>query len=101
MKNIHIVCKSEKKNPPRPVVPKSNHYRSTSWSISDKLAAAIVGGKVFFHQGQKEPSYFGGVVTRCEPCDEDRYAIYFDYDPDCTDVKPTCKWSYEIGTEEV
>jgi hypothetical protein len=57
MKNIHIVCKAEKKNPPKPISKGSNTFTSGTWKLSNNTADELIGGNVYFHQGQDLPSH--------------------------------------------
>lgn len=32
------------------------------WAVTSELASALVGGHIYFHKKQKEPSFFGGKI---------------------------------------
>jgi hypothetical protein len=37
-------------------------HESGLWDVSVNTAEALVGGDIYFHEKQKEPSYFGGKI---------------------------------------
>src|SRR5262245_57201273 len=39
-----------------------DEWESGYWKLTDAVAASLVGGDVYFHSAQKEPSHFGGKV---------------------------------------
>lgn len=41
----------------------TNLWESPCWAVSEKQADALVGGQIFFHKHQIEPSYYGGTIT--------------------------------------
>jgi hypothetical protein len=48
--NVHCVDKE------------TNEWESGYWAISVETAERLQGGHIYLHQGQKEPSHFGGEV---------------------------------------
>jgi len=44
-------------------VPKSkDEWESGYWTLTPAVAASLIGGDVYFHSAQREPSHFGGAV---------------------------------------
>lgn len=44
-------------------VPKSpDEWESGYWKLTAANAASLVGGDVYFHSAQKDPSHFGGAI---------------------------------------
>lgn len=39
-----------------------NVIESWCWDVTPKAAESLVGGDIYFHKKQKEPSYFGGRI---------------------------------------
>lgn len=101
MKNIHIVCKAAKKNPPKPIARGSNTFTSGTWKISDETADELKGGKVFFHQGQDKPSHFGGEITDWIDEGNGRKTLVFERDMDCCGTVSRGGWSYEVKIVDV
>lgn len=40
-----------------------NVYDSGLWDVAPRVAEQLVGGDIYFHQKQKEPSYYGGKIS--------------------------------------
>lgn len=57
------ICFIEKMRKQRPVTKGSSEWVSGNWDVSEGKAAALVGKRIYFHEKQAEPSYFGGVIT--------------------------------------
>lgn len=53
-------------------------YESWCWNIPPNTAQALVGGDIYFHKHQKEPSYYGGKILDYRVHDSDEGAY-----PDC------------------
>jgi len=44
-------------------VPKSkDEWESGYWKLTEKAAAGLVGGDVYFHSARRDPSHFGGTI---------------------------------------
>ncbi len=56
------ICFIEKMRKQRPVTKGSNDWESGNWDVSQEKAAALIGKRIYFHEKQAEPSYFGGVI---------------------------------------
>jgi hypothetical protein len=39
-----------------------NIHESGYWEVSSQIAHDLVGGDIYFHRKQKEPSFFGGKI---------------------------------------
>lgn len=60
MTAIHFVEKIDKY---LQVDEKENEWESGHWVVSIDAAAQLIGGDIYLHRGQKEPSFIGGVIT--------------------------------------
>jgi hypothetical protein len=38
-------------------------WESGWWSMDESKAKELIGGEIYFHKTQQEPSFFGGVIT--------------------------------------
>jgi hypothetical protein len=57
---VHFIENNRRMHP----VPDSSDWESGYWyRFGKKNAAALIGGEVYFHAKQTEPSYGGGVIT--------------------------------------
>jgi predicted phosphatase len=76
-------------------------HESGLWDVPTQKADALVGGDIYFHIKQKEPSYFGGKILSYsihEVDDEYRGRIIFrfEFSPDHRNVLADAGgWSYE------
>ncbi|MEO8005430.1 MAG: hypothetical protein ABI771_11030 [Betaproteobacteria bacterium] len=57
------ICLIERLRKQLPLVRGGNEWESGNWDIAEKKAEALVGSRIYFHQKQAEPSYFGGTIT--------------------------------------
>ena len=76
-------------------------WESGWWNIDEKKAKALVGGEIYFHKKQQEPSFFGGTITgyRIEQEEQNRGSIVFklQYNAECRNVKTDkLGWSKRI-----
>ena len=60
MPAIHLI---EKKNLITSVPESKIEYESGYWVISTSQAGKLVGGKIYFHKRQIEPSHNGGIIV--------------------------------------
>jgi hypothetical protein len=70
---------------------KENLWESGWWPLHESEAAKLVGGKIYFHRGQQEHSFYGGDITgyRLVPQGEHEGLIVFEFkhNKECRDVK--------------
>jgi hypothetical protein len=60
MPSIHLIEKNEKYK----IVDKdSDEWESGVWAVSIEKASNLIHGNIYLHRGQKEPSFFGGVIN--------------------------------------
>ncbi len=57
------ICFIEKMRKQRPIVRGGNDWESGNWHVSQEKAQSLVGKRIYFHEKQAEPSYFGGLIT--------------------------------------
>jgi hypothetical protein len=48
-----------------------NVHESGYWEVAPQIADELVGGDIYFHRKQKEPSFFGGKILGYRIHDED------------------------------
>lgn len=41
----------------------NSEWESGWWAVNPETAEKLVGGNIYFHKKQAEPSFFGGVIT--------------------------------------
>ena len=76
-------------------------HESGLWDVSPHTAQTLVGGDIYFHKKQKEPSYFGGKILGYRTHDEDdeyrgRIIFRFEYSADHRNVSAgSGGWSNE------
>ena len=65
-------------------------WESSFWALRPDKAERLIGGKIYFHKKQKEPSFFGGRIIgfRQQPDGEfaGRLVFRFEYRKDCRSV---------------
>jgi hypothetical protein len=101
MVSLHLIRNDPKLPQIMPVEPGSDLFQSGYWSILEAKAEALKGGKIFFHEKQSEPSFFGGEITDFKKVPAGAYAgrIIFIFKPDlaCKGVKtPKEGWAQEM-----
>ena len=60
MPQIHLIERARKQ---KLLDRSSQSYESGNWVVSQSTAESLVGGRIYFHEAQAGPSYFGGVIT--------------------------------------
>ena len=74
-----------------PVDKEKREFESGDWKLSTSTAEELVGGRIFFHTHQNEPSFFGGEILGYRLLMEGEYAgrIVFKFRsmPECKNVK--------------
>jgi len=84
--NIHMVEPANKfvKLP-------DSQWESGWWILDENKARELVGGEIYFHKKQQEPSFFGGIITgyRIEQGESNQGKIVFtlQYNAACRNVK--------------
>jgi len=70
---------------------RDNVWESGWWSIDESEAEKLVGGEIYFHKKQQEPSFYGGIITgyRVEQNGEHQGRIIFklEHSETCRNVK--------------
>lgn len=70
----------------KPLNAARNEYESGDWVIGDEIRQALLpGGRVYFHDAQADPSFFGGTITSFrqtvnEPNKPRRWVVLFTAD---------------------
>lgn len=59
MAAVHFV---ERLNNVRPLPNTNGEWESGYWVIAEDTAQRLVGGNLYLHSGQNEPSHFGGEI---------------------------------------
>ena len=78
-----------------------NVLESWCWDVTPKTAQALVGGGIYFHKKQKEPSYYGGKILsyRIHDGDDDcrgRIIFTFKYSREYKNISAgDGGWSYQ------
>lgn len=57
------ICFIEKMRKQRPLVLGGAEYVSGNWDVAEAKAASLVGARIYFHETQAGPSYYGGEIT--------------------------------------
>lgn len=60
MPTIHFV---ERLNNLKKLPDQSGDWESGYWVVAEQTAAKLVGGDIYLHPGQQEPSRFGGTIV--------------------------------------
>ena len=102
MPAIHLIKKIEGGLPhivPLPGEP--NGYSSGFWTLSEKKARSFLGGKIYFHEHQRDPSLYGGEIVDADLTREGEYRgkIVFKliFSADCRGVRTSNDgWSQEM-----
>ncbi len=84
--NIHMV------EPLNNFVKLPDHqWESGCWAIEESKARDLVGGEIYFHKKQQEPSFFGGIITgyRIAEDEQNHKKVVFtlQYKEDCRNVR--------------
>lgn len=80
------ICFIERMRKQKPLVTGNGQWESGNWDVSVAKAQALLGGRIYFHEKQAEPSYFGGVINSYEVLPDDHPEtpgrIVFRFTPD-------------------
>jgi hypothetical protein len=88
MTTIHLLERNNRFKRPD----KNNHiWESGDWKLSEDTVKSLVGGKVYFHKGQLESSFFGGTIIGYRMIPEPdsnagRCVIIFEHQPEMRGV---------------
>jgi len=99
MPSLHLI-KNDPNLPNFPVVDRATAtYTSGFWAVTPEVAQSLVGGRIYFHEAQRDPSFFGGTVIDFQLITEGQYAgrieFKFRYEAQCRDVRAPGPWSFE------
>jgi hypothetical protein len=95
-RKIHLI---EKRNLIKPIG--NNVYESKYWDVSIQQADELIGGDIYFHRKQKEPSFYGGKIIGYRIHEEEgefkgRIIFHFEYSHSHRGVLAgNGGWSYE------
>ena len=64
MKAIHLIQNNPELRP-KPITPGSQTYESGFWAFTIEQANTFKDGNIYFHETQRSPSFFGGVIKDC------------------------------------
>jgi len=53
-----------------------DEYESGFWDVLESKARKLIGGSIFFHSGQTEPSFYGGEILDCRVASSDDSLTY-------------------------
>jgi len=102
MPAIHLIKKSVRGLPPiTPVAGEANTYTSGFWTLSEETARSLMHGRIYFHERQREPSFYGGEIVGIERVTEgeyqDKIVFRFVFSANCRDVLTTQEgWAQEM-----
>ena len=101
MAAIHLIKNDQSLPQITPIERNSDIFRSGYWVIAAAKANALIGGKIFFHEQQTKPSFFGGVIKSTEKVDQGEYVgrivFIFESDQACKGITtPRDGWSQEM-----
>ncbi len=76
-------------------------YTSGYWTLSLETARSFIGRPIYFHEHQRDPSFYGGTVLDAVPTVGGEYpgkiVFKFKYSEDCKNVKTGQDgWSQEM-----
>ena len=102
MPAIHLIKKSVGGLPPiTKVAGEANTYTSGFWTLSEDTARSLIHCRIYFHERQREPSFYGGEIVGVERLLEgeykDKIVFRFEFSADCRGVRTTrVGWSQEM-----
>ncbi|OPY85477.1 MAG: hypothetical protein A4E72_01944 [Syntrophus sp. PtaU1.Bin208] len=66
-------------------------WESGWWSIDENKAKELVGGEIYFHKKQQEPSFFGGIIGAYRIEEDGQHqgniVFIFQYHAECRNVR--------------
>lgn len=102
MTAIHLIKKTNGGLPPIvPVAGEANTYTSGFWTLSEETARSLIGGQIYFHEHQRDPSFYGGRIVDTQRTVDgdypDKIVFRFVFSADCRGVRTTANgWSQEM-----
>jgi hypothetical protein len=102
MPAIHLIKKINNGHPAiKKMSGEPNTYTSGFWELSEETAQAFIGGEIYFHEHQRDPSYYGGKILAADGTLDGEYqgkiVFKFVYSAECRDVKTSAdRWSQEM-----
>lgn len=57
------ICFIERLRNQKPVEKGSDEWQSGDWDVAPAKAQSLIGKRIYFHEKQSDPSYFGGIIT--------------------------------------
>lgn len=99
MPSIHLIAKKQLNV--HPVRGSDGEWESGYWPVTEERAKELVGAKLYLHEMQSGPSYFGGTVLSYRVSDEGdgRYIFRFKFDAACKGNVSPRGWSQEMKFE--
>ena len=84
-----------------PVAGEANAYTSGFWTLTEERARALIGGQIYFHERQRDPSFYGGRIVDAHRTVggeyPDKIVFKFIFSADCRGVKADQDgWSQEM-----
>ena len=65
------ICFIERKRNQKRIEKGSDEWESGDWDVSPAKAQTLIGKRIYFHEKQADPSYFGGIITGFHICPTD------------------------------
>ncbi len=102
MTAIHLIKKTDVGLPPiDPVAGAPHTFTSGYWTLSRETARSLIGGKIYFHEHQRDPSFYGGRILDAQRMVDgdysDKIVFTFLFSSDCRDVRTTADgWAQEM-----
>ena len=101
MPDIHLIRNEPGLPQIIPIAPGADIYRSGYWVIAETTAKALIGGRIYFHEHQANPSFYGGIITGVEKMEQGEWAgrvvFTFKFDQACRGVTtPRDGWAQEM-----
>jgi hypothetical protein len=99
MASLHLV-KNDPNLPNFTLVDRdASTYSSGFWTVTPEVAQSLIEGKIYFHEAQREPSFFGGTILAYDPVTEGEYAgrfvFTFHSETQCKNVRAPGPWTWE------
>jgi len=102
MPTIHLIKKHVGGLPPiTKVAGEADTFSSGFWKLSEDTARSLIHGRIYFHERQREPSFYGGTIVGIERVLEgeyqDKIIFRFVFSADCRGVRTSrAGWAQEM-----